>query len=237
MGHELPSGRQHTIVLGDQRAVVVEVGGGLRSYAVAGHEVLSGYSEQEMAAGARGHPLIPWPNRLQDGQYTWEGTQHQLPLTEPGKHNAIHGLVRWGNWTLTRQTTAEVELGYVLHPQPGYPFTLELSLTYSLSHEGLTVTTSATNAGDRPLPYACGQHPYLSVPRRVDDCLLTLDAATTSRPTSVACPRGARASRAPPTTSASSGRSATCSSTLASPTSSATARAAPGCNSRLATVT
>lgn len=178
MGHQLPSGRQHTIVLGDQRAVVVEVGAGLRSYAVAGHEVLSGYSEQEMATSARGHPLIPWPNRLQDGQYTWEGRQHELPLTEPGKHNAVHGLVRWGNWTLTRQTTAEVELGYVLHPQPGYPFTLELSLTYSLSQDGLTVTTSATNVDDRALPYACGQHPYLSVPGRVDDCLLTLEAAT-----------------------------------------------------------
>jgi aldose 1-epimerase len=178
MTRHLPSGRQHTIVLGDQRAVVVEVGAGLRSYAVGGREVLSGYREQEMATSARGHPLIPWPNRLQDGQYTWEGTQHELPLTEPGKHNAIHGLVRWGNWTLTLQTTAEVELGYVLHPQPGYPFTFELSLTYSLSPDGLVVTTTATNVGDSALPYACGQHPYLAVPVRVDDCLLTLNAGT-----------------------------------------------------------
>jgi galactose mutarotase-like enzyme len=107
MSGQLPSGHQHTIALGDQRAVVVEVGAGLRSYAVAGREVLSGYSEQEMATSAHGHPLIPWPNRLRDGQYTWDGTQHELPLTEPGKHNAIHGLVRWRNWTLTRQTTAE----------------------------------------------------------------------------------------------------------------------------------
>ncbi len=86
--------------------------------------------------------------------------------------------MRWGNWTLTRQTTAEVELGYVLHPQPGYPFTLELSLTYSLSPDGLAVTTTATNVGDSALPYACGQHPYLAVPARVDDCLLTLNAGT-----------------------------------------------------------
>lgn len=42
MSIELPSGRQHTIVFGDQQAVVVEVGAALRSYRVAEHDVLSG---------------------------------------------------------------------------------------------------------------------------------------------------------------------------------------------------
>jgi aldose 1-epimerase len=176
MSIELPSGRQHTIVFGDQQAVVVEVGAALRSYRVAGRNVLSGYGESEMASSARGQPLIPWPNRLRDGQYSWNGTQHQLPLTEPAKHNAIHGLVRWTNWTTARQSTSEVELRQVLHPQPGYPFTLDLSVTYRLDDRGLTVTTSATNAGSAPLPYAAGQHPYLAAPALVDDCRLQLDA-------------------------------------------------------------
>jgi aldose 1-epimerase len=178
MSIALPSGRQHTIVFGDQQAVVVEVGAALRSYRVAGHEVVSGYVASEMASTARGQPLIPWPNQLRGGQYSWNGTQHQLPLSEPAKHNAIHGLVRWTNWTTARQSTSEVELRQVLHPQPGHPFTLDLSVTYRLDESGLTVTTSATNAGSFPLPYAAGQHPYLAAPDVVDVCRLQLDAMT-----------------------------------------------------------
>jgi aldose 1-epimerase len=178
MTPELPSGRQHTLVLGEQHAVVVEVGAALRSYRVAEREVLAGYGEHEMATSARGQVLIPWPNRLEDGSYTWADTQHQLPLSEPEKHNAIHGLVRWANWTAVRQTTAEVEMRHVLHPQPGYPFTVELSVAYRLQASGLTVSTTATNVGEEPLPYAAGQHPYLAAPGVVDDCRLHLDAGT-----------------------------------------------------------
>ena len=56
------------LVHGDQRAVVVEVGGGLRSYAVAGRELLDGYRADEMCASGRGQVLLPWPNRIEDGQ-------------------------------------------------------------------------------------------------------------------------------------------------------------------------
>lgn len=172
-----PSGRQHTIVYGDQRAVIVEVGGGLRSYVAGGREVLDGYGEDEMATAARGHPLIPWPNRVRDGRYTWDGTEHQLPLTEPEKGNAIHGLVRWASWRPEQQRTDLLKMRQVVHPQPGYPFTLEVSLAYLLDAEGLTVTTVARNIGDSTLPYAAGQHPYLAASGLVDECTLELSAA------------------------------------------------------------
>ena len=174
----LPSGRQHVLVHGDQQAVVVEVGAGLRSYRAHGRELLDGYAEDEMASSARGQPLIPWPNRLRDGRYTWDGQEQQLPLSEPEQRNAIHGLVRWAGWTAVRQTTREVELRHVLHPSPGYPFSLELSLAYALADDGLTVTTTARNVGPAPLPYAAGQHPYLAARGAVDDCVLELPAAT-----------------------------------------------------------
>ena len=174
----LPSGRQHVLAHGDQQVVVVEVGAGLRSYRSHGRELLDGYAEDEMASSARGQPLIPWPNRLRDGRYTWDGEEQQLPLSEPEQRNAIHGLVRWAAWTTVRQTTSEVELRHVLHPSPGYPFTLELSLAYALAGDGLTVTTTARNAGSTALPYAAGQHPYLAASGAVDECRLELSAAT-----------------------------------------------------------
>ena len=77
-----PSGEQIEITAGDQRAVVVEVGGGLRSYSVGGRDLIDGYGADEMSSSGRGQALIPWPNRLQDGNYEFDGRRHQLPVNE-----------------------------------------------------------------------------------------------------------------------------------------------------------
>lgn len=172
----IPSGRQIVLEHGTQRVVVVEVGGGLRRYAVGDWEVLDGYAEDERCTSARGQPLIPWPNRLRDGTYRFDGTEHQLPLSEPAKHNAIHGLVRWASWTATEQEPDRVTMRHVLHPQSGWPFALELALKYVLGPDGLSVTTTARNAGDAPCPAGAGMHPYLSVGTD------TIDTATLRAP-------------------------------------------------------
>ena len=157
----------------------MEVGGGLRTYTVAGEAVLDGYEVDEMAAGGRGQLLLPWPNRIRDGNYQFDGADLQLPLTEPSRHNASHGLVRWANWTATAHEPDRVVMELALHPQPGYPFTLDLSVEYRLGPGGLSVATTATNRGDRPCPYGAGAHPYVTVGTDlVDDALLEVPAAT-----------------------------------------------------------
>lgn len=158
-----PSGKQNTIARGDQRAVIVEVGGGLRSYSAGGRELIDGYGADEMSSSGRGQVLIPWPNRLQDGSYEFGGRRHQVPLNEPERHNAIHGLVRWASWTAAEQEPHRAVMDYVLHPQPGYPFTLGISVEYSLSDTGLQVRTTATNLGAEACPYGSGNHPYLTL--------------------------------------------------------------------------
>jgi aldose 1-epimerase len=174
-----PSGEQFEISHGDQRAVLVEVGGGIRSYTCGDRDVLEPYAEQDMCDGAHGTPLIPWPNRLADGAYTFAGTSYQLPITEVAKHNAIHGLLRWAPWRCLQRAADRVRLGARIHPIPGYPFPLDVSVDYRLDADGLTVTTTATNLGDRACPYACGQHPYLSPGAGlVDEATLHLDAAS-----------------------------------------------------------
>lgn len=161
--HVLPSGTQVELVHGSQRAVVVEVGGALRSYVANGLQLLDGYEADEMCSGARGQSLIPWPNRLRDGRYTFAGETHQLPLSEPSKRNAIHGLVRWATWTISEREDRRVLMTHVLHPQPGYPFALRLAIEYQLGDDGLCVRTTATNAGIYDCPYGAGAHPYLTL--------------------------------------------------------------------------
>jgi len=172
-----PSGRQYIISHGAQRAVITEVGGSLRAYTVDGEDVIDGYAEDEMCSAARGAPLLPWPNRLQDGRYEFAGVTHQTPVSEPERGNAIHGLTRWLGWAARDQRSDRVVMELLLHPQDGYPFTLSLALDYRLSERGLAVQTTATNAGSQALPYGAGHHPYLTVGTElIDDARLRIPA-------------------------------------------------------------
>jgi aldose 1-epimerase len=174
-----PSGAQFEIRHGDQRATIVEVGGGVREYAVGNRPVLDPYPIDAMCDGEHGTPLIPWPNRVADGAYRFDGTDYAVPLTEPEKHNAIHGFLSWRSWQAEEHHRSRVVMSSRLHPLAGYPFTLDVRVTYELGDGGLVVSTTATNIGDQTCPYGNGQHPYLSPGTgRIDDCILEFGAST-----------------------------------------------------------
>ena len=161
--------------------MVTESGGALRTLTHAARDLVDGFGPDEISTGCRGQLLMPWPNRIRDGRYTWEGQEQQLPLTEPSRQNASHGLVRWVAWTVTSMWESGVELSYRLMAQSGYPWTLDLSVRYELDADGLTVTQGATNLSDSPAPYAQGAHPYLTAgPGSVDTWEFLLPAATRS---------------------------------------------------------
>jgi aldose 1-epimerase len=159
----LPSGEQYTINHEAQQAVVVQVGGGLRTYTADGQDVLDGYGPEQMCSGGRGQLLAPWPNRVAGGRWEHAGRPMQLALTEPEAGNAIHGLVRWATWALADRAADRVSLVHRLYPQPGWPATLDLRVEYRLSAGGLTVATEAVNVGPGPCPYGTGAHPYLTL--------------------------------------------------------------------------
>ncbi|HET7524241.1 MAG TPA: aldose 1-epimerase family protein [Acidimicrobiales bacterium] len=178
MGDLLPSGEQHRIAAGNQELVVVEVGGGIRTYRCAGSDVIDGYRAHEMCSAGRGQILAPWPNRLGDGRFEWEGRAWQVPLDEPERSNAIHGLVRWLPWSLDERGESWLRMGCRLHPRPGWPWPMRLSATYSLGEGGLEVVFSAVNEGGAgACPFGLGWHPYLAAfGGAVDELLLRLPA-------------------------------------------------------------
>ena len=141
-----PSGEQFEISGGGYRAVVTESGGALRRARARGRTRSStGSARTRCRPGGRGQLLMPWPNRIRDGAYSFDGRDLQLPLTEPARHNASHGLARWVAWSPEEHTGHSVALTYRLMAQTGYPWTLDLRVVYDLSADGLTVTQSATN--------------------------------------------------------------------------------------------
>ena len=174
-----PTGEQYEISSGAYRAVITEVGATLRSFSVDGRDVVRGFNVDEMSKAGRGQNLIPWPNRIRDGRYSFDGVTQQLALSEPARHNASHGLARYVPWVLIDKKINAVTNRVRIHPQPGWPGTLEALITHEVGDDGLTVTVEATNIGTVELPFGYGAHPYLTVGEStVDEVALNVPAAS-----------------------------------------------------------
>jgi aldose 1-epimerase len=174
-----PSGEQYVVSAAGYRAVVTESGATLRALELDGRPLVAGFAEEQQATAGRGQLLLPWPNRVADGRYAFEGRDLQLPLTEVDRGHASHGLVRWAAWTVVAHDDSSVELRYRLMAQAGYPWTLDLTARYALSAEGLAVTVTARNLAAEPAPFAAGAHPYLRLDAGpVDGWELAVPAAT-----------------------------------------------------------
>lgn len=173
-----PSGDQYEIEAAGYRAVITESGAALRLLSYGERPLIDGFADDEMSAGGRGQLLMPWPNRIRNGKYSFGGRDLQLALTEPKRSHASHGLARWAAWSLEEHTANSVSLTYRVMAQSGYPWTVDLHVLYDLGADGLTVTQTATNLSGEPAPYASGAHPYLAVGEGIDHLELTLPAGT-----------------------------------------------------------
>jgi aldose 1-epimerase len=174
-----PSGRQHVIQRGPQRAVVTEVGATLRSYTLDDIELLDTFSEEDVSDYSRGQVLAPWPNRVDHGRYSFAGRDRQLALSEPDRDNAIHGLVRWLPFEVGSIKSESVRLWCPIYPQKGYEFAILIDLTYTLTDRGLEVELKVHNRGTEPSPFGAGYHPYLAAGSgTIDDLRVRIPAAT-----------------------------------------------------------
>lgn len=163
---------------GPYEAEIMTVGAHLRTLTRDGVDLVAGTPAGEICQSFRGAVMAPWANRVADGVYEFGGTRHELALSEPARRNALHGLVHWVGWAVVEHTADRALLRHELVAQLGYPWPLDLEADYRLGDDGLTVTLRATNVGGSPAPYSTGVHPYVTVGRRLDDCVLTLPAET-----------------------------------------------------------
>ncbi|MFL6161253.1 MAG: aldose 1-epimerase family protein [Jatrophihabitantaceae bacterium] len=158
------SGARFAIGDGDYRAEVAEVGAALAGLWRGDEPVTVDWSPDQLPPKSAGCVLVPWPNRIRDGRYRFEGVDYQLPLTEPASLNASHGLMRWVRWQCLEHGAASVLMGADVVPQTGYPFEIQLRLRYTVAAEtGLTVRLTAENIGSSPAPFGAGFHPFLDL--------------------------------------------------------------------------
>ncbi|MEV0645116.1 aldose 1-epimerase family protein [Phytomonospora sp. NPDC050363] len=171
------SGEQWNISYAGHEATIVEVGGGLRTFTVDGNAYVDGYFDDEVCPSGAGQVLAPWPNRLGDGRYEFEGETYQVALSEPAARNAAHGLVRWLRWQAVDVDPDSVTVECALPAQPGYPFPIVLRTRWSVGPYGLRAVHTAVNLGAKTAPFGLGVHPYLKVPGyAIGDLTLELPA-------------------------------------------------------------
>lgn len=155
-----PTGEQYAIRSGNLSAVVTEVGARLRSLALSGTELLATHGVEEAPKGWEGAQLLPWPNRIRDGRYSLGDVEYQLPINEPARNNANHGLNVGLAWELVAHDEHSVRQRTTIWPRRGWPGTLSVELHHSLGPDGLRVEVTATNVGAVALPWGYGAHPY-----------------------------------------------------------------------------
>jgi len=172
------SGIQHTIEHGDYAATIASVGASLRSLTHRGRDLVVPFDADEVRPAYRGATLAPWPNRVVDGRWSLDGREQQLPLTEPSRGHALHGLASWLAFETADASADAVTLTATIEPQSGYPFRVRVDVTYRLGDDGLTQTVSASNEGAGRAPFGTGPHPYLVAgPSPLDEWTLALPAS------------------------------------------------------------
>ena len=127
----------------------------------------------------RGVIAAPWPNRIADGRYTFQGVEYQLPVNEPERECALHGFAFATEWSVECRDESSVRLSCTLGPVAGYPFTLRLTASHTLSADGLHSRITAVNTGTDTAPYGVCPHPYLLAgPAPLDEWTLQIPADT-----------------------------------------------------------
>jgi aldose 1-epimerase len=159
------------LVSGDARVGIDLRGGGVCRLTVGTWDLLVGYPAGTVVPGWPGAVLLPWPNRIRHGRWTWRGGDLQLDVGSPEAPHALHGLVHWQRWVTLGSTDDSTTVATTVEQHAGYPFRLACALDYALGPDRLAVTIRVRNLGADAAPFGAGMHPYLSVAAPVDGAI------------------------------------------------------------------
>jgi aldose 1-epimerase len=121
-----------------------------------------------------GHPILfPFPGRLREGRFTFQGKTYQLPFNDSTKQHAIHGFTPRNRWRVidwngddeSAFVTGEFNLTKDLpEALAQWPADFNLTVTYRLYHDRLRVDAKVENLGPGALPFGLGYHAYFRLP-------------------------------------------------------------------------
>jgi aldose 1-epimerase len=174
----LLSGDQVKIAAAGYVAEIATVGASLRTLRHDGRDLVVPFGADEVRPVYRGAILAPWPNRVVDGQYEFDGAANELPLTEPRRLHALHGLVVWNDFVVEHHDADRAVLSTEITAREGYPHSVRVVVEYRIDADGLHTSVTGENRGSGRAPWGTGPHPYVVAGQgHVDDWTLTLPAS------------------------------------------------------------
>jgi len=165
-------------------AIVPARGGILLDLRFQGVSILDGYqTPAELDANKWGKSVLlyPFPNRLKDGAYQWNGQSYQFPINDQATGNALHGLGMNQPMNVKKVVT-EANSGslccqYIDRGEHEYfPFPFTFCATFEISADRFTVDLQARNDGTEVMPFGFGWHPYFSLSEKIEASWLQLPA-------------------------------------------------------------
>ncbi|MFO8042784.1 MAG: hypothetical protein R6U25_06265 [Alkalispirochaeta sp.] len=107
-----------------------------------------------------GRLLLPFADRIAGGRYRWRGTEYTLPLNDRELGDAIHGFLYHQPLEVVSQSSDRLTLGCELPARSGYPWALQVTVTYRVAPETFFLSVEVLNRGDSSAPLTVGWHPY-----------------------------------------------------------------------------
>ena len=171
--------KEHVSVIPDFGANVNEI---VLSKKALNYSILDGaknYSELIKNEWYKGSKLIPFPNRILDGRYTFNRKSFKLPINFQSQKHAIHGLLYNQKFTVKDRTVSKKSSSILLEHlylgrTDGYPFKFKVHIKYTLSGGGFECNTVIKNEHSAKIPIGDGWHPYFRLKGSLADMLLRI---------------------------------------------------------------
>ncbi len=114
------------------------------------------------------YPMAPWAGRIRCGRFTFEGTEHLLPINHrdadgPERSHAIHGLVYDRNWPDVDEVS---DTSWIATRSLEWGFGGSVTQAIELFDDHVELTLTVESSGNS-FPAEVGWHPWFRKPERL----------------------------------------------------------------------
>jgi aldose 1-epimerase len=108
---------------------------------------------------AASFPLVPYVNRIRDGEFHFRGRKIRLAPNMAGDPSPLHGQGWLNPWEVSLATETNAVLSF--HHEAGeWPWDYEARQEFAIDESGVSITLACRNLASGAMPCGLGQHPY-----------------------------------------------------------------------------